>query len=153
MLKVLITDDEMQVRLGLRMKINWEEEGFEIVGEASNGKEAIEWLRTEKINLIITDMRMPIMDGLELAQYCYTEFPQVKLIVLSCYSDYEYIRGSMKEGVKDYLLKPVSPDELEKTLRKIRKEIEKEKKKQADEAQMLHFVMTQFEVVQEQYLL
>lgn len=153
MLKVLITDDEMQVRMGLRMKINWEEEGFEIVGEASNGKEAIEWLRTETINLVITDMRMPIMDGLELAQYCYTEFPQIKLIVLSGYSDYEYIRGSMKEGVKDYLLKPVSPDELEETLRKIRKEIEDEKKKQADEAQMRHFVMTQVEVIQEQYLL
>ncbi|MDK8642126.1 response regulator [Niallia taxi] len=153
MLKVLIADDEMQVRLGLRMKINWEEEGFKIVGEASNGREAIEWLRKKKINLVITDMRMPIMDGLELAQYCYKEFPQVKLIVLSGYSDYEYIRGSMKEGVKDYLLKPVSPDELEDTLRKIRKEIEAEKKKQADEAQMRHFVMTQFETVQEQYLL
>jgi two-component system, response regulator YesN len=153
MLKVLITDDEMQVRMGLRMKINWEEEGFKIVGEASNGKEAIEWLRTEKIDLVITDMRMPIMDGLELAQHCYEEFPRVKVVVLSGYSDFEYVRGSMKKGVKDYLLKPVAPDELEETLRKIRTEIEEEKKKQAEESQIRHLAMTQFQEVQEQYLL
>lgn len=153
MLKVLITDDEMQVRMGLRMKINWEEEGFEIVGEASNGKEAIEWLRSEKIDLVITDMRMPIMSGLELAQCCYEEFPKVKVVVLSGYSDFEYVRGSLKEGVKDYLLKPVAPDELEETLRKIRTEIVEEKKKQAEETQMRHLAMTQFQEVQEQYLL
>lgn len=152
-LKVLITDDEMQVRMGLRMKINWEEEGFEIVGEVSNGKEAIEWLRTKKLDLLITDMRMPIMDGLELAHFCYEEFPQVKVIVLSGYSDFEYVRGSMKEGVKDYLLKPIASDELEETLRKIRKEIEEEKKKQADKEKMLHLVMTHLQAVQEQYLL
>lgn len=153
MLKVLITDDEKQVRMGLRMKIDWEEEGFEIIGEAANGKEALEWLRTMKTDLVITDMRMPIMDGLEFAQHCFEEFPQVKVIVLSGYSDFEYVRGSMQKGVKDYLLKPVAPDELEETLRKIRKETEEEKKKQAEAAQLRHLAMTRLQEVQEQYLL
>lgn len=153
MLKVLITDDEKQVRMGLRLKVDWEEEGFEIIGEASNGKEALEWLRTMKIDLVITDMRMPIMDGLEFAQRCFEEFPQVKVIVLSGYSDFEYVRGSMQKGVKDYLLKPVAPDELEETLRKILKETEEEKKKQAEAAQMKHQAMTHLQEVQEQYLL
>lgn len=153
MLKVLITDDEMQIRQGLRMKVDWEEEGFEIIGEASNGQEALEILKSTKVELVITDMRMPIMDGLELARQCQQEFPHVKVIVLSGYSDFEYVRGSMKEGVKDYLLKPVAPDELEESLRKIRKEAEEEKKKQAEAAQMRQLAQTQLQVVQEQYLL
>src|SRR3954468_3316348 len=124
MLKVIITDDEIQIRKGLRMKVDWEAEGFDIAGEASNGKEALELLRNLEIDLVITDMRMPIMDGLELAKRCQQEFPKVKVIVLSGYSDFELVRGSMKEGVKDYLLKPVAPDELVEALQKIRKEIE-----------------------------
>jgi two-component system response regulator YesN len=153
MLKVLITDDEMQIRQGLRMKVDWEEEGFEIVGEASNGLEALEFLRSVKVEVVITDMRMPIMDGLELARQCQQEFPHIKVVVLSGYSDFDYVRGSMKEGVKDYLLKPVAPDELEETLKKIRKEAEEEKKKQAEAAQMRRLALTQLQEVQEQYLL
>ncbi|ALC92896.1 hypothetical protein AM500_18800 [Bacillus sp. FJAT-18017] len=152
-MKVLIADDEMQVRMGLRMKIDWEAEGFEIVAEASNGKEAIEVLETRNINLVITDMRMPIMDGLELARRCYEEFSDVKVIVLSGYSDFEYVRGSMKKGVRDYLLKPVAPDELEVTLRNIHKEVMEEKKRQAKEAKFKHLAISQFQEVQEQYLL
>lgn len=153
MMKVIITDDEIQIRRGLRMKVDWEEEGFQIVGEASNGRETLELLRTMDIDLVISDMRMPIMDGMELARHCQQEFPKVKVIVLSGYSDFEYVRGSMKEGVKDYLLKPVAPNELVEALQKIRKEIEEEKRKQVETAQMRQLVLTQLQEVQEQYLL
>ena len=153
MMKVIITDDEIQIRKGLRMKVDWEAEGFDIAGEASNGKEALELLRNMEIDLVITDMRMPIMDGLELAKRCQQEFPKVKVIVLSGYSDFELVRGSMKEGVKDYLLKPVAPDELVEALQKIRMEIEEERRKQVETAQMRQLVHTQLQEVQEQYLL
>lgn len=153
MMKVIITDDEIQIRKGLRMKVDWEEEGFQIAGEASNGKEALELLRNMEIDLVITDMRMPIMDGLELAKQCQQEFPKVKVIVLSGYSDFELVRGSMKEGVKDYLLKPVAPDELVEALQKVRKVIEEERRKQVETAQMRQLVLTQLQEVQEQYLL
>jgi two-component system, response regulator YesN len=153
MMKVIITDDEIQIRKGLRMKVDWEEEGFQIVGEASNGRDTLELLGTMDIDLVITDMRMPIMDGMELAKRCQQEFPKVKVIVLSGYSDFEYVRGSMKEGVKDYLLKPVAPDELVEALRKIRKEIEEERRKQVETARMRQLVLTQLQEVQEQYLL
>ena len=131
-MKVLITDDEIQIRKGLRLKVDWEEEGFQLVEEASNGKEALEILRTNDIDVVITDMRMPIMDGVELAKRCHQEFPHVKVIVLSGYSDFEYVRNSLQQGVKDYLLKPVAPDELVEALRKIRKEVEEEKRKQVE---------------------
>jgi two-component system, response regulator YesN len=153
MMKVIITDDEIQIRKGLRMKVDWEEEGFQIVGEASNGRDTLELLGTMDIDLVITDMRMPIMDGMELARRCQQEFPKVKVIVLSGYSDFEYVRGSMKEGVKDYLLKPVAPDELVEALRKIRKEIEEERRKQVETARMRQLVLTQLQEVQDQYLL
>ncbi|MFB5196476.1 two-component system response regulator [Bacillus sp. AFS073361] len=152
-MKVIIADDEIQIRKGLRMKVDWEEEGFQIAGEASNGKEALELLGEMDIDLVLTDMRMPIMDGLELAKRCQQEFPNVKVIVLSGYSDFELVRGSMKEGVKDYLLKPVAPDELVESLQKIRKEIETERQKQVETAQMRQLVLSQLQEVQEQYLL
>lgn len=153
MMKVMITDDEIQIRKGLRMKVNWEDEGFQIIAEASNGQEALEILRNTDIDVIITDMRMPIMDGLELAKRCHKEHPNVKVVVLSGYSDYELVRGSMKEGVKDYLLKPVAPDELIDALRKIRKEAAEEKEKQAETSRMRQLVNTQLQEVQNQYML
>ncbi|MEH7081650.1 response regulator [Neobacillus drentensis] len=152
-MKVIIADDEIQIRKGLRMKVDWEEEGFQIAGEASNGKEVLELLGKMDIDLVLTDMRMPIMDGLELAKRCQQEYPNVKVIVLSGYSDFELVRGSMKEGVKDYLLKPVAPDELVEALQKIRKVIETERQKQVETAQMRQLVLSQLQEVQEQYLL
>ncbi|MDN4525637.1 response regulator transcription factor [Fictibacillus fluitans] len=135
------------------MKVNWEEEGFQIIGDASNGQEAIEWLREKEIDLILTDMRMPIMDGLQLAKHCHDHFSHVKVIVLSGYSDFEYVRGSLKEGVRDYLLKPVAPEELEEALRKIRKEGKEEKKKLAETAKVRQLALSRLQEVQEQYLL
>lgn len=153
MIRVLITDDEIQIRKGLHLKVDWEEEGFQIIGEASNGQEALRLLETLDVDVLITDMRMPIMDGIELAKHCHQKFPKVRVIVLSGYSDFEYVRGSMKEGVRDYLLKPVAPDELIEILRVIRKDIENERKKQVELARLHQLVYTQLEEVQEQYLL
>lgn len=152
-MKVLITDDEIQIRKGLRLKVDWEEEGFQLVEEASNGLEALEILQTQDIDIVITDMRMPIMDGVELAKRCHQEFPHVKVIVLSGYSDFDYVRNSLQQGVKDYLLKPVAPDELVEALRKIRKEIEEEKRKQNEISQMTRLVHSHLQELQEQFIL
>ncbi|WP_338787136.1 response regulator transcription factor [Metabacillus sp. FJAT-53654] len=153
MLKVIIADDEIQIRKGLRMKVEWEEEGFQIVEEASNGQESLDLLKKMKVDVVITDVRMPIMDGIEFVKQCHHEHPNVKVIVLSGYSDFEYVRSSMIEGVKDYLLKPVAPDELVEALRRIRSEIEKEKKRQLESEQMKRLVHNQVEEMREQYLL
>lgn len=152
-IKVLIIDDEIQIRKGLRLKVDWEKEGFEIVEEASNGKEALEILENMDIDLVITDMRMPIIDGVELAKRCHIEFPHVKIIVLSGYSDFDYVRNSLKQGVKDYLLKPVAPDELEEALRKIRQEIKLEKNKEAELIRINQLANLHLQEMQEQYIL
>ncbi|WP_141430513.1 response regulator [Bacillus sp. 03113] len=152
-MKVMITDDEIQIRKGLRMKIAWEDEGFQIVAEASDGQEALDLLKTNEIDLVITDIKMPIMNGIDFAKVCHREFPKVKILALSGYSDYEYLRSAMKEGIKDYLLKPVAPDELVDALRKIRSDIEKDKNKQRKENQIQRLAYNQMLEMQEQYLL
>lgn len=153
MLKVVITDDEIQIRKGLKMKVDWEEEGFQIVGEASNGKETLDLLSRMDVDIVITDVRMPIMDGIEFVKQCNHEFPHVKVIVLSGYSDFEYVRTSLVEGVKDYLLKPVAPDEIVDSLNRIRSEVEEEKKKQLETKRMTQLVHNQLEEIKQQYIL
>ncbi|MGG3641141.1 response regulator [Bacillus gobiensis] len=144
-MKLLIADDEVQIRKGLRMKVKWEKEGFDRIEEASNGREALDVLSKMDIDIVITDIKMPIVDGIEFSRICHREHPNVKILALSGYSDYEYLRSAMKEGVKDYLLKPVAPDELVAAVRKLREEVTKEKRKQR--------AANHLQEIQEQYLL
>ncbi|PPA71797.1 response regulator [Jeotgalibacillus proteolyticus] len=152
-MKVMITDDEVQIRKGLKMKIDWETEGFEIVEEASNGQEALDKLHLIQADIVITDMRMPIMNGIEFAKRCQRDFPEIKVIVLSGYSDFEYVRNSMKEGVRDYLLKPVAPDELREVMHKVRKEIQEDRAKRAEAVRMNNLIQSHIQEEQERYLL
>jgi two-component system, response regulator YesN len=153
MMNVIIADDEIQIRKGLRMKIEWEEEGFQIVEESSNGQETLDLLKKLDVDVVITDVRMPIMDGIEFVKQCHHEHPNVKVIVLSGYSDFEYVRSSLVEGVKDYLLKPVAPNELVEALRRIKLDIEEEKKRKIESDQMKRLVHNQLEEMREQFLL
>ncbi len=153
MMKVVITDDEIQIRKGLRMKVDWEDEGFHIVGEASNGQETLDLINKIDVDIVITDVRMPIMDGIEFVKRCHREHPHIKVIVLSGYSDFDYVRSSLVEGVKDYLLKPVAPDEMIDALNRIRCEVEEEKQKQLESEKMTRLVHNQIEEMKQQYLL
>lgn len=150
MLKVILVDDEIQIRRGLNWKVNWEEEGFFIAGEASNGKEALQVIEEVMPDLVLTDVRMPVMDGMQLVKALSGKYPEIKVIVLSGYADFEYVRSSLVEGVKDYLLKPVDPEELTAALRKSKGEIEVEKQRRMETDRMNQF---HAEEMREQYLL
>ncbi|WP_168714357.1 response regulator transcription factor [Niallia nealsonii] len=104
--KVLIVDDEDLIRQGIKHYIDWENEGFEIVGEASNGKEALELMETINPHIILTDMVMPLMDGEELTRIVKEKFSSVEIIILSSFSEYDYVRSTFQNGVVDYILKP-----------------------------------------------
>ncbi len=106
MAKILIVDDEPIVRIGLKALGDWESEGFYFNFEAANGKSALTVLEAHRdIGIIITDIDMPVMDGLELIKQVKTKFPNVMILVLSAYSDYELVRKSFKNGVFDYIVK------------------------------------------------
>ncbi|MBS4202383.1 response regulator transcription factor [Bacillus sp. FJAT-49732] len=122
--KVLIVDDEVLIRQGIKHYINWEQEGFTIVGEASNGSEALQLIERERPHIVITDMVMPIMDGEKLTKEIKEHYPDIEVIILSSFSDFDYVRSTFQSGVVDYILKPqLEGPELLKTLQKAVKKI------------------------------
>ena len=117
MIKVMIADDEPFIRQGLRILINWEQYGFEICGEAANGKEALELMKEMEYDLIITDIKMPNMSGLELIEHTWEKISKhTRFIILSGFYEFEYARKAIKFSVVDYVLKPVQKDELIRAL-------------------------------------
>ena len=126
MYRVLIVDDEPIIRLGLRKMINWEEEGFIVINDLKNGQEAIEFVHDENIDLIITDISMPRMNGIEFIREVRKHNKSIKVIFLTGYREFEYAVEGIKLGVEDYLLKPIDPKELKKVLIKIKKSIDED---------------------------
>lgn len=131
-MKIIVVEDEIRIREGMRNLIDMLEGEWEFAGEADNGKAGLELIRTQKPDVVITDIRMPEMDGLEMLRAAKAEGMEPKVIVLSAYSEFEYARTAIKLGVTEYLLKPVSIDEFFKALEHIGAQIEKEKAKQPD---------------------
>ncbi|NEU31361.1 response regulator [bacterium LRH843] len=128
MLNVLLADDELIVRKGLRALINWDEYGMDVIQEATNGKQAMDLLDEYDIDLVITDIRMPLVDGIELTRKVKEQSPHIKVILLTCYNDFEYVREALELGASGYLLKTDLEDgSLEKLLQKISMEIKQER--------------------------
>ena len=126
MYRVVIVDDEPVIRRGLRETIEWDALGLEVAGEAADGAEALKLVRETKPEILITDIRMPEMDGIQLIQEVKKLDLNVKITILSGYSDYGYLKAAIRLGVDNYLLKPIDNDELISNLRNTVSEIEKE---------------------------
>lgn len=116
MLNVYLTDDEPFIIEGLYDMIDWAALGMAIVGHAGNGKLALEAMEHTPVDLLITDISMPVMNGLQLIGAARERNPDLKVIVLSAYSDFDYLREGMKLGIENYLLKPINVTELKETL-------------------------------------
>ncbi|GMQ62612.1 response regulator [Vallitalea maricola] len=130
MYKVLIIDDEVLVRVGLKTTINWENIGFTVVAEASNGEQGYEQYKKHMPDVIITDIRMPKKDGLWLVEEVRKENADVKILVLTCYDEFSYARKALKVGADDYILKSeVEDEELISIMSKIKNKIEVQNKK------------------------
>ncbi|MDP9698557.1 two-component system response regulator YesN [Paenibacillus intestini] len=117
--KVLIVDDEFLVRQGIKHHMNWEAEGFNIVGEASNGEEGLQQVELLKPDIVITDIVMPVMDGETFVRTLKAGYPHIEVIVLSSFSEFEYVRSTLQHGAADYILKPkLDTNELLEVLRR-----------------------------------
>ena len=126
-IKVFLVEDEMIIRNGVKRSIDWEKEGYEFVGEASDGELAYPLILKEKPDIMITDIRMPFMDGLELSRLVKTELPNIKILILSGYDEFQYAKEAIKIGVTDYLLKPISSAKLLEALRQVKENILQER--------------------------
>jgi two-component system response regulator YesN len=132
MYKVIIVDDEAVVRIGLKNTINWNEHGFELIGDYANGREAWEAVEQLRPELVISDISMPFMDGLELAGLISVQFPYIKMIILTGYDEFDYAQQAIRLKVSDFVLKPITAQEIRKLLDRVRTEMDEETKRRED---------------------
>lgn len=129
MLKVLIVDDEFLVRLALKSSLDWHTLGFNIIEEAENGEDALNYIHQFKPDVVITDISMPKLDGISLIKEVKQHYPSIEFIILSCHNDFEYVREGLKLGAADYILKlSMNLEELTALLLKLRDKIQASKK-------------------------
>ena len=120
---LMIVDDETTIRKGLTQVVNWEAIDCIIQDTASDGLEAIEKLKENPVDIIITDIRMPESDGLDLAKYVMEHYPEIKVIILTGYADFEYAKTAIKYNVSDFLLKPISIEQVVASVQSAQKKI------------------------------
>lgn len=135
MLKVFLVEDESVIRDGIRERIPWEQYGYQFVGEAGDGEMALPLIRKNRPDVLITDIKMPFMDGLSLSKVVREEFPKMKIVILSGYDDFEYARQAIRAGVDQYLLKPVTRMDMKKTLLELKEKIQQEMEQEDYQAQ------------------
>ena len=123
---IILADDEQHILFGMKNGIDWEELGFEVVGTAQNGKEALELIEEHHPDLLISDIKMPFMDGLELSKVIHENYMSTKIILFSGWDDFEYARMAISYGVSEYIMKPINYDEMRKLLTDMHEKLEKE---------------------------
>ena len=130
MIKVFLVEDETIIREGLREIIPWQQYGFTLVGDAGDGEQALPMIRELRPDVLITDIKMPFMDGLALSNLVNREFPNMKIIIISGYDDFEYARQAIRIGVEQYLLKPITKAMLTRTLSEVQEKIQNEREQE-----------------------
>lgn len=123
MFQMIIADDEPAIRNGLRDLFPWEELQVQIVCMAANGRMALDYIEKHPVDLVLADIRMPGMDGLELARTLNESYPSICMILISAYTDFEYARKAMRYGVREYITKPVDYEAFLSTMRRILAEL------------------------------
>ncbi|MGG6309466.1 response regulator transcription factor [Paenibacillus macerans] len=128
--KVLIADDESIIREGIRDSVDWEGLRLAVAAEAEDGEEALELAVRHGIHILLVDLNMPIMDGIELMKRVREHLPDCKIVIITGHDEFTYAQKAIRLQVKDYILKPANPAQLEKVLRQVRGELEEEAAKQ-----------------------
>lgn len=124
---VFLAEDEAMIRYNIRENSIWQDSPFELCGDAANGEEALEQIRGLPVDILITDIRMPFMDGLKLSAILREERPEIRIIILSGYSEFDYAKKAIQLGVTEYLMKPVTPSGLMESLQKVAAMIDKDR--------------------------
>lgn len=139
MYNIIIADDEKNIREGILELIEWEEIGCRVCGAARNGEQVLKYLeenREEEIHLVITDIKMPVMDGIQLAGILHDRFPEVRTIILTAYNEFEYAQQAIKYGVADFVVKNEFLQELPKSVERVTQQWEKQKNSKAGEGEI-----------------
>ena len=130
MVSLFLVEDEIVMRDGIKCQIDWEKEGIDFVGEASDGELAFPMILETRPDILLTDIKMPFMDGLQLSELVKKELPDTYIIILSGYDEFSYAQKAVSLGVTEYLLKPLPPGKLLECIRRVQEKIEREKSSQ-----------------------
>jgi two-component system response regulator YesN len=152
MYSVFAVDDEPIVLEGIRSKIDWEGSGFTFAGEATDGEIALSMIHEIKPDILITDIKMPFMDGLQLAEAIKRTQPWIKIIILSGHDEFDYAKKAISIGIEDYLLKPFTPEELLTSLNKTAAQIDKERKQMSDITRLREELKTSEALIKKEFL-
>lgn len=132
MYKLIIVDDEQKIRTGIAAGIPWDELGFMVTGVCANGLEALQIIEKDCPNVVLSDIRMPLMDGIELMQIINQRYPHIKVIILSGFNDFEYLNMSIKNRVIEYLLKPTDVDEFKAVFKGVKEQLDLEEEQRRE---------------------
>ncbi|OBZ13682.1 response regulator [Bacillus sp. FJAT-26390] len=152
MYKMIIVDDEDEVREGVERLTDWKRCGFELVGDFSNGRDALEAVERLRPDVVITDINMPYMDGMELAAHLSALYRELKVVILTGYEDFEYAKQAIKLKVKDYLLKPINLQEFTDFLLKMKRELDDEQSRMEDMSALKQRLNESFPLLRERFL-
>lgn len=152
MYKVFLVDDEIVIREGIRTSFPWDNSGFVLSGEAQDGEIALALMQEIKPDILITDIRMPFMDGLELSRKALVNMPWLKVVILTGYDEFTYAREALALGVKEYLLKPVSANELHEALKRIALQIDEERRRQQNLMSIKNQLDQSAQLIRDQFL-
>ena len=152
MYKVFLVDDEIIVREGIRNTFPWDQGPYTLAGEAPDGEMALAMIQDIKPDILITDIRMPFMDGLSLSRIVKKTLPWIKIVILSGHDEFEYAREALSMGVEEYLLKPVSVQDMLKALDKIAKTIDEEKEKLLNIENLKTQIQSSTEILRDKWL-
>ena len=130
--RVLLVDDEEDIREGISRKMDWLGLGFSLVGEAANGQDALELAESLRPDVILTDIKMPFMDGLELCRILTDRLPAARFVVFSGFDAFEYAKQAIQMNVVEYILKPINADELSAVLRRLKDQLDRQRLERRD---------------------
>lgn len=150
--KILLVDDEEEVRTSIIRKIDWEKTGFTVIGDAENGRDALEKIEMLEPDVVLTDIRMPYMDGLELAAELHRSRPSIRLVIFSGYDDFEYAKQAIRLDITEYILKPVNARELTEILEKLRGNLDEEIERLRGEKALRESFAKNLDILRENFL-
>ncbi|TCL61086.1 AraC family two component transcriptional regulator [Kineothrix alysoides] len=151
--RVMLVDDEEEVIQAILQKIDWEVLGFQVVGYAKNGQDALEMLETLETDVIMTDIKMPFMDGITLCKKVKEQYGNIHILIFSGFDEFEYAREAIKAEVEEYILKPTNAKELAEVFLRLKNSIDKERRESTDIQKLKEYYMESLPVMQKQYMI
>ena len=150
--RIILVDDEEEVRKGIIRKIDWETLGFQVVGDAENGQDALEKIEQLEPDVVMTEIRKPYMDGLTLTSWIRQKYPSVKVLIFSGFDDFEYAQQAIKLNVTEYILKPVNVEELTQILNRVRENLDQEIEQRRDVDRLRESYLNSLPILRELFL-